>query len=138
MLVAAANIGGHDLENHSMFAFSAARANELWEADALNLDLPRPYIHDSTIACHDLLLLLHTSFEGCGARFRHGMILLARTATHADGANHLTFSFERNAARKDHDATVVGRMDPEELAPRLRILMLPIQAPEGVSGLVEH
>jgi hypothetical protein len=101
----------------SVIAFSAARANELWEVGALNLDLPRSYIHDSTIACHGLFLLLQTLFESCGARFRHGMILLARTAAHADGANHLTFSFERNAARKDHDATVVGRMDSEELAP---------------------
>src|SRR5207253_2679074 len=62
------------------------------------------------------------SGECCRTGFRHGMILLTRTATDANGAHHLASPFERHAARKDHHATVVRGMDPEELATGLRDL----------------
>jgi hypothetical protein len=47
------------------------------------------------------------------------MILLTRPPTDTDGADDLPVSFQGNAARKDHDAAVIGRMNPEELAARL-------------------
>jgi hypothetical protein len=67
------------------------------------------------------VLLLFASFKGRRASFRHGMILLTRPPTDTDGADDLPVSFQGNAARKDHDAAVIGRMNPEELAARLRL-----------------
>src|SRR5262245_6401490 len=59
--------------------------------------------------------------ERLGACLGHSMVLLARAATHAYGANHLALPFEWNAARKDHDPSIVGRMNPEKLSAGLRV-----------------
>jgi hypothetical protein len=47
------------------------------------------------------------------------MILLARTAADADSTHHPTISFEGDSSGKDHNATVVGGVNTEELATRL-------------------
>ena len=62
-----------------------------------------------------------TGGEGFYDTFRNRLILLARTAAYADGANHLARAHERDAACKDHHASVVGGVDPEELTARLRV-----------------
>ena len=116
MLIASTYIGGHDLEDHSVIAFSTTGADEFREVDTLNFHFARSHIGDSTIACHGLFAHAHPLFKGCGASFCHGMILLARPPTHTDGANHLAVSCERDAARKDHDSAIVGRMDPKKLS----------------------
>src|SRR5690349_976047 len=65
-----------------------------------------PGMLDAPVAC---------STKGCGAGFRHRLILLTRAAAHANGTDDLPGAFERNAARKDHDAAAVGGMNAVEL-----------------------
>jgi hypothetical protein len=60
--------------------------------------------------------------EGCRACFGDGLILLAHAAANANGFNHLTIPFERNASGKDHYTAIIGRMDAKKLAARLRML----------------
>src|SRR6185437_6948484 len=61
-----------------------------------------------------------SSTEGCGAGLRHRLILLTRSATHANGADDLAGPFERDAPGKDHDAPAVGGLNAVELFAGLR------------------
>src|SRR5579859_6354436 len=49
------------------------------------------------------------------------MILVARAAAYADCADYFAILLEGNAAGEDHDLAVVGGVNSEELAPRLRM-----------------
>ena len=51
MLVAAANIGGNDLQNHSVLALSFSQ-RQFGKVDGLHLDLARSHVRYSTIARH--------------------------------------------------------------------------------------
>jgi hypothetical protein len=44
------------------------------------------------------------------------MILFARTAAHSYRTNYFSIAFQRDAASKDHDATVTRNVNSEELA----------------------
>src|SRR5690242_10029772 len=58
----------------------------------------------------------------CGrARRGDGLVLFARSAAHADGADDLTTTHERDPAREDHDADVIRGVDPVELLSGLRL-----------------
>ena len=57
--------------------------------------------------------------ERRGAGFRHRVVLVARPAADADGADDFAVALQRNAAGEDHDASVVGGVNAEELAARL-------------------
>src|ERR1700761_5277646 len=59
--------------------------------------------------------------ERRGARFGDGMILVAGTATDSDGTDDLTVSLERDAPGEDHDLSIVGSVDAEELSAGLRV-----------------
>jgi len=50
------------------------------------------------------------------------MILVAGTAANANRPYHVAISLQRDAAGKNHDLAVVGSMNAEELASRLRML----------------
>src|SRR5690606_30175974 len=56
-----------------------------------------------------------------GPGFRDRLVLLAGTATHADGADHPAVLLERDSARKDHDPAVIRPVDPVELRTRLAL-----------------
>src|ERR1039457_3836637 len=53
--------------------------------------------------------------------FGDGVVHLARTTAHADRAQDFSVAFQRDAAGKDHDFSIVGNMDAKELSARLRI-----------------
>jgi hypothetical protein len=48
--------------------------------------------------------------------FGHGVILIAGSAAHSDGPDDLALPLERDATSKNHDLSVVGCVDSEELA----------------------
>ena len=57
VLIAAADIRGHDLQDHAVIASPPARSDQLRKVDASNLDLSGSDVGDATIACHELLLV---------------------------------------------------------------------------------
>src|ERR1700743_2471254 len=59
--------------------------------------------------------------ERRGARFGDGMILVAGTATDSDGTDDLAVPLERNAPGEDHDLSIVGSVNAEELSAGLRV-----------------
>src|ERR1700761_3074595 len=63
----------------------------------------------------------NTGPERRGTRFGDGMILVAGTATDSDGTDDLTVSLERDAPGEDHDLSIVGSVDAEELSAGLRV-----------------
>ncbi len=65
---------------------------------------------------------LATDSERCRACLCDGLILLARTAADADGADHVAVLLQRNAAGENHDAAVIGTVNAEELLARLRVV----------------
>src|ERR1035438_8590681 len=81
------------------------------------------------------------SSEGCFASFRDSLILLSRSAANSDGAYHFAVPLQRNAAREDHHASVVGDVDAEKLVPGLTVsgqfLRRDIEGP-GRPGLVNR
>ena len=50
------------------------------------------------------------------------MILIAGATADANRADYLAIPFQRDAAGKNHDLAIVGSMNAEELASRLRML----------------
>ena len=50
-----------------------------------------------------------------------GVVLITGSAAHPDRPHDFPFLLEGNAASKNHDAPVVGRVNAEELAARLRM-----------------
>jgi hypothetical protein len=52
MLIASADIGGNDLQNHAMIAFPFSE-DQLGKVDALYLDLSRTHVRQTTIGCHN-------------------------------------------------------------------------------------
>jgi hypothetical protein len=56
VLIAAADIGSHNLQDHAVIASSTARTHQLRKVDALNLHHARSDVGDTAIACHDALL----------------------------------------------------------------------------------
>src|SRR5580658_1914858 len=65
-------------------------------------------------------MLLVDLSEGRGAGFGHRLVLLTRTAAHANRTDDFSGTPERHAACKDHDAPVVGSVDAKEVAAGLR------------------
>jgi hypothetical protein len=59
--------------------------------------------------------LLRSCLKCRGAGFRNGVILFARAAAHANGAYHLAFFLDRNAAGKDHNFSIVRSVYAKEL-----------------------
>src|SRR5438874_4936999 len=59
--------------------------------------------------------------ESGRAGFGHGVVLVARTPTHPDGAYYFAIALERYPTGKNHDLAVVGGMDAEKLPARLRV-----------------
>jgi hypothetical protein len=55
VLIASANVGGHDLENDAVVAFSVAQF-QYRKVNALDLHDARLHINNPTISCHDFLL----------------------------------------------------------------------------------
>ena len=51
VLIASADIRGNDLQNHAVLAFAISEG-QLGKVDALNLDLARAHVCQTTIACH--------------------------------------------------------------------------------------
>jgi Flp pilus assembly protein TadD len=49
------------------------------------------------------------------------VVLIAGSSAHADGAHDLPVLLERNTTGENHDTPVIGRVDAEELAARLRM-----------------
>src|ERR1035438_7915483 len=60
--------------------------------------------------------------EGHCAGLCHHVILLAGAAADSHRADNLPISFQRDAASEDHDAAMIGNVNSEELAARLRML----------------
>ena len=54
--------------------------------------------------------------------FRHCLVLLAKSAAHADRSHNLVAALRRNAAGDDHDAPVIRSVNPEELSALLTVL----------------
>ena len=52
----------------------------------------------------------------------HSVILLCGAAADSYCADNLSIAFQRDAASEDHDAAVIGNVNSEELATRLRML----------------
>jgi hypothetical protein len=52
----------------------------------------------------------------------HSMILFSGAAADSYCADNLPIAFQRDAASEDHDAAVIGNVNSEELATRLRVL----------------
>jgi hypothetical protein len=80
VLIAATNIGGHDLQDDAVIDLLARRVLQLREVDGLNFHFTRPEIHYSMITCHKNLLSTSWSkqiLERCRARFGHCVILIA-------------------------------------------------------------
>src|SRR5438477_3027421 len=59
--------------------------------------------------------------ESGSAGFGHGVVLIARTATHTNGANYFSIAFERYPTSKNHDLAIVGGVDAEKLPAGLRM-----------------
>src|SRR5438552_6915012 len=59
--------------------------------------------------------------ESGRAGFGHGMVLVARTATHADGANYFSIALKRYPTGKNHDLAVVRGVDAKKLPAGLRV-----------------
>ena len=64
---------------------------------------------------------LASTANGCSG-LSDRLILLAAAAAHPDGPNNLAAHLQRNAAREDHHAALVRRVDSEELVARLAVL----------------
>src|ERR1700688_2754813 len=65
----------------------------------------------------------------------HHVILLAGAAANSHRADNLPISFQRDAASEDHDAAMIGNVNSEELAARLRMLrQVPGRDIEGAGG----
>src|SRR5271170_6490319 len=58
MLVAPANIGGNDLQDHAVLGLLAFRVQQLREWYGFYFDLSLPLEYDASIGCHDLLSLV--------------------------------------------------------------------------------
>src|SRR5690606_23066042 len=112
VLVAPTDICGHNSQDDPVLAPPAAGTNEFRKIDAFNLDSSWLDVGHATIASHDFPPA-SGSIESCGAGFCDSMILLACAAADANCAHHLSVLFDRHAARKYHDSSVVGRVDPE-------------------------
>src|SRR5260370_19525731 len=65
---------------------------------------------------------LPAGLESDGAGRGDGMILIAGSTADANRADYLAIQLQRDAAGKNHDLAVVGNMNAEELAARLRML----------------
>src|SRR5581483_8795381 len=66
-------------------------------------------------------LLVSLFGEGSGRSFGDRMVLFAEPAADANGPDDFPAAFERHSAGKDHDLSVVGGMDAEELLAGLRV-----------------
>jgi hypothetical protein len=62
VLVAPADVGGNNLENHSVLAFSLPQ-HEFGEINALDLYLSRPHVRNTSIACHRSSVQILDPFE---------------------------------------------------------------------------
>ncbi len=61
------------------------------------------------------------SLKRSGSRFGNSMILIARSAAHANRSHHFPVFAKRNSARENHYPATVGSVDTEELTSRLRM-----------------
>src|SRR5438067_462198 len=59
--------------------------------------------------------------ESGRAGFGHGVVLVARTAAHANGANYFSIALKRYPTRKNHDLAIVRGVDAEKLPAGLRV-----------------
>jgi hypothetical protein len=62
VLVAAADIGGNDLEDDAVFSFAVAK-RQFWKVDAVNFNHSGAHINNSAIASHVLSCLLRGKIE---------------------------------------------------------------------------
>ena len=61
VLVAAADVGGDDLEDHAVLALAVLfRQRQLRITDIVDFNVARPHIDDTAIACHSASFLLIT------------------------------------------------------------------------------
>src|SRR5690242_14937108 len=78
------------------------------------------------MAHRDLNLVTEPDREGAlersGPGFGDGLVLIARTATDADGTHDHAVAHERHASGEDRHPAVIGGVDAEELLRRLRVL----------------
>src|ERR1700678_619955 len=77
----------------------------------------------------------YADLEGLRPGFRNRLILFSHTATAADGADNVIALLERNAAGENHDPSMIGGVNPEELVARLgklgKLLGWNVESPRG-------
>jgi len=76
-------------------------------------------MHPVAAASTRITLHLLVCLECFDARLCNSLILFAHPAAYSHRADNLVAAFQRNAARENHDASVVRNVNPEELVARL-------------------
>jgi hypothetical protein len=72
-------------------------------------------------AAKTVRIVIPGSSKSQRAGFGDCLVLFARSAADADAADNLVATLQRNASREDHDSTVIGRVNPEELTAGLAV-----------------